>query len=141
MPLLFPPPENDFQPPPLPEEENLIELAEIIPNPEPQVEIVHPEPAVEIVPQQPHVVLAEPQPDVGNQVADETDNSEFFSSNPQINELQQDVIFLAQRLKRLDKAEKSQKSKLNWLCFFTVVLTLTQITIVTLILLIILHYI
>jgi hypothetical protein len=135
MPLLFPPPENNYQPPPLvqPEEvENLIELAEIIPNPEPEVEIV---------PLQPPLILAEPQPNAGNQVADETDNSEFISSNTQINELQQDVIFLATRLKRLDKREKSQKSKLNWLCFFTVVLTLTQITIVSLILLIILHYI
>jgi len=133
MPLLFPPPENNFQPPPLPEEENLIEVVEIVPEvvpevvPEPVQE--HPIQLVEIVPN------LEPIVDEGHPNISETDSVPSSSTNLR------HIIFLAQHLKRLDTAEYSQRTKVNCLCLLAVLLTLSQAAIITLILLIILHYI
>ena len=71
MPLLFPPPEINFQPPPSLEEENLIELVEVVQNPE-QENLIQ---LAEIIPNPDPIV------DEGHTNISETDSLPSSSTN------------------------------------------------------------
>ena len=123
MPLLFPPPENNFQTPP-PEEANLIEVIEVAQNPKTENSIQ----LAKIVPKQGPIV------DEGHPNISET-------SVPSSSKNFEHIAHIAKGLIRLEIAEHRQKSRVNCLFVLAVILTLSQAAIVTLVLLIILNYI